>query len=69
LKNKKIIIRKIVAFRDIKKGELINEKNTAFKRATHGVDVKYYNFIEGKKAKKDINKDDMITFNTIEVEV
>ena len=66
LKNKKITVRKIVASRDIKKGETLNEENITFKRANYGLDARYYTFIEGKRAKKDINKDDVITFNFIE---
>lgn len=65
LKNKKIVIRKIVAARDIKKGEILDENNITFKRATIGLDAKYYTFIEGKRAKKDIDRDSIITFNLI----
>lgn len=66
LKNKKIIVRKIVASRDIKEGETLNEENITFKRANYGLDARYYTFIDGKGAKKDISKDDVITFNFIE---
>ena len=66
LKNKKSVIRKIVASRDIKEGETLNEENITFKRANYGLDARYYTFIDGKGAKKDISKDDVITFNFIE---
>jgi len=66
LKNKKIVVRKIVAAIDIRKGDVLNEKNITFKRAKYGLDAKYYTLIKGKRAKKDINKDDAITFDFIE---
>jgi N-acetylneuraminate synthase len=54
LKNKKIIIRKIVATRDIKKGEILDENSITFKRAKEGLTANYYKLVEGKKAKKNI---------------
>lgn len=66
LENKKIIVRKIVASRDVRKGETLNEENVIFKRTNYGLDARYYTFIDGKRAKKDISKDDVITFNFIE---
>nr|QNO48820.1 hypothetical protein IMBEDNDK_00030 [Methanosarcinales archaeon ANME-2c ERB4] len=66
LKNKKITVRKIVASKGIKKGEPLNEDNITFKRAKYGLDARYYIFVDGKRAKKDISKDDAITFDFIE---
>ncbi|HJH26807.1 MAG TPA: N-acetylneuraminate synthase [Methanophagales archaeon] len=66
LENKKIIRRKIVATRDIKKGEVLNEENITSKRANYGLEAKYYPFIEGKRAKRDISKDEVISFDIIE---
>lgn len=65
LKNKKITIRKIIAARDIEKGEVLNEDNITFKRANYGFDAKYYTFIEGKRAKKYIKKDELITWERL----
>jgi len=66
LKNKEITVRRIVAARDIKKGEILDENNLTFKRANYGLDAKYYTFVEEKRARKDINKDDVIIIGDIE---
>lgn len=66
LGNKKLVLRKIVAARDIKEGELLNESNMDFKRANQGLPTKYYTLIEGKKAKRFIKKDELIYLDTIE---
>ena len=66
LKNKRIVTRKIVAARDIKKGEVLNEENITFKRANEGLMANYYKLIEGKKAKKTIKLDEPINLSEIE---
>lgn len=65
LKNKEITIRRIVASKDIKMEEVLNEENITFKRANKGLEAKYYRLIEGKKVKKDIDKDEVITLNLV----
>jgi N-acetylneuraminate synthase len=64
--NKKIIRRKIVAARNIKKGEVLNEENVTFKRANEGLTANYYKLIEGKNAKKTIKLDEPINLSEIE---
>lgn len=61
LTNKKIVVRKIVASRDIKKDERLNETNLAFKRANFGLESKYFNLIRNKKANKPIKRNEIIS--------
>ena len=65
-KIKKVVRKSIVAGVDIIGGDKIRENMLAFKRAGVGLGPKYLNKIIGKKAKKDINKDDIITSGLIE---
>lgn len=65
LENKKVIIRKIVSQKFIKKGEILNEGNIAFKRAKGGLTTDYYKFIEGKKTKKDIKANELIKLKDV----
>jgi len=65
LQNKQVIVKRLVAMRDIKKGEILNENNITSKRASYGLEVKYFSILIGHKAKKNINKDDIITLNLI----
>ncbi len=62
---KKLIIRKIVASQDIKKGEILNEKNITFKRAEGGLTTDFYKFIEGKRAKKEIRLNELINLKGV----
>ncbi len=55
--------RSIVAARPIKKGEIINEEDIDYKRPGTGIQPKYYNFIVGKEAKRDIEFDELISKN------
>ena len=66
IKNKKIIIRRIVAARDIEKGEMLNEDDITFKRAKEGLMANYYKLIEGKKSKRNIKLDEPINLSEIE---
>ena len=52
--------RSIVAACDIKKGEIFSENNIDYKRPGTGISPKYYEFIIGKTAKRDIEYDEMI---------
>ena len=65
LKNKELVIRKIVASRNIKKGEILSEDNMAFKRAKGGLTTKYYKFIENKKVRRNIKSDELIKLDDI----
>lgn len=56
----------IVASRNIKKGEMIELKDLDYKRPGNGLSPKYYKELIGKKLMKDIEKDEQITFSSIE---
>jgi N-acetylneuraminate synthase len=60
LKNREIVVRRIVASKNIEEGSVLNDENISFKRANHGLEAKYYNLICGRKIKNDIKKDDII---------
>ncbi len=52
--------RSIVAARNIEKGEIIREEDLDYKRPGNGIAPKYYEFLIGKAAKRDIMYDEMI---------
>ena len=52
--------RSLVAIKDIKKGEILDEKNFWSKRPGTGISSKYYFDYLGKKAKKNIKADTLI---------
>jgi len=56
----------IVASRNIKAGEVITFNDLCFKRPGTGIMPKFYKEIIGKKARKDINKDEQINFGVIQ---
>jgi len=62
---KKVVRRSIVAKMGIPKGTAITEDMLDFKRPGVGIEPKYLNEIIGKKAKKDIKPDGLITFDKL----
>lgn len=52
--------RSIVAARAIKKGEIINEEDLNYKRPGTGIPPKYYKFLIGKVAQRDIEYDEIL---------
>lgn len=52
--------RSIVAARDIQKGQVITEEDLDYKRPGTGISPKYYRFLIGKKAVRDIKYDELI---------
>ncbi|MCY6483563.1 N-acetylneuraminate synthase [Clostridium aestuarii] len=56
----------IVAFRNINKGEIIKLEDLDYKRPGDGLSPKYYKSLIGKKANKNINKDEQLTFGVFE---
>jgi len=62
---RKIARRSIVASRDIKKGELITIETLRVKRPGTGLAPKFIKYILTKKAKIDIKKNELITFDKI----
>ena len=56
----------IVASRYIKAGECIKTIDLDYKRPGTGLSPKFYNYIIGKKANRDIKMDELISFNMVE---
>jgi len=52
--------RSIVAARPIKKGKIITEADLDYKRPGSGISPKFYKFIVGKEAKRDLDYDEII---------
>ena len=52
--------RSIVAARPIKKGEIITCEDIDYKRPGNGISPKYYKFVVGKEAKRDLEYDEII---------
>ncbi len=52
--------RSIVAARPIKKGEIITEADIDYKRPGTGISPKYYEFVIGKEAKRDLEYDEIL---------
>ncbi len=64
-KTKKTARKSIVANANIKKGEIIKKNMLIIKRPGTGIEPKYFSKILGRKAKKDIKKDELIFWNQI----
>jgi len=62
---KKIVRRSIVAKVEIPKGTVVTENMLDFKRPGVGIEPKYLNEVVGKRAKKDIKPDELITFDKL----
>ena len=60
------IRRSLVAARNISKGEIINIDNIIFRRPQNGIPANEFYNINGKKALKDICKDDILQIQDIE---
>jgi len=60
LKNRKLVRKSIVAFKDIKKGEKFSTNNITTKRPAYGKSPMLYDLYLEKKAKKNYLKDDFI---------
>jgi len=60
MRNLEVMRRKIVAAREIKKGENFSLDNIAFKRAEGGITPNYCDLIIGKAASKNYQQDDII---------
>jgi N-acetylneuraminate synthase/N,N'-diacetyllegionaminate synthase len=58
--------RSIVASRNIKKGETINEESITFKRPANGLAPRFYDNITGKRATRDIVVDEIIQKDMIQ---
>ncbi len=58
--------RSIVASRNIKNGEIINEYNITFKRPATGLSPRLYDDIIGKKAARDILSDEILQMDMVQ---
>lgn len=63
--NAKLVRKSIVASKDIAKGTKITEKMLTIKRPGIGIKPKEFNNLIGKKAKKDIKKDNLIKWSDL----
>jgi N-acetylneuraminate synthase/N,N'-diacetyllegionaminate synthase len=66
LEMRKIARRSIVAAKDIDRGDVIDRKMVTFKRPGTGLAPKYVNIIIGRRAKADIRRNELITFDKIQ---
>lgn len=57
--------RSIVAARDLKAGEVLCESDIDYKRPGTGISPKYYEFVIGRQLKKDVQYDELITWEDI----
>ena len=60
LKNMQVARKSIVASRDVKIGEILDENNLAVKRPGNGISPMRWDEIVGSIAKKDYKEDDLI---------
>lgn len=62
---KNVARRRLVAKKDLNKGELLSSDCVSFKRASEGIFVQYWELIEGKVLNKNLRKNQEITFSDI----
>ena len=55
-----VVLKRILAAKDIKEGELLTDKNLCVKRASNGMTATAWDFVLGTKARKDYNVDEPI---------
>ena len=65
-KIKKVARRSLVANVDIPKGTVIKKEMIAIKRPGTGIEPKYLNVVIGKRAKRDIKKDEVLKWEDLE---
>ena len=63
---KKVARRSLVANVDIPKGTVIKKEMIAIKRPGTGIEPKYLNVVIGKRAKRDIKKDEVLKWEDLE---
>lgn len=61
----KLARRSIIAGRKIPKGKVIEESDLIIKRPGYGIAPKFLNIVLGRTAKKDIEEDDIITWDLV----
>lgn len=58
--------RSIVLTKDMKKGDIIKEDDIDFKRPGRGISPEYWKFVIGRKLKRDMKYDDILTMEDLE---
>ena len=66
-KSKKIANRSLHAAKNLKKGQIISERDLIIKRPNLGIEPRFYKKIIGKKIKRNIIEDKWITWNDVEI--
>ena len=59
-KNAEVVLKRIIAKKPIKKGDVLGEDNLALLRNSEGIPAKYWDLIAGKPAKRDYTEDEPI---------
>ena len=59
-KNAEVVLKRIIAKKPIKKGDVLGEDNLALLRNSEGIPAKYWDLIAGKPAKRDYIEDEPI---------
>lgn len=59
-KNAEVVLKRIIASKPIKKGEILSENNLSLLRSSEGLPAKYWDLVIGKAAKKDYETDQPI---------
>ena len=59
-KNSEVVLKRIIAKKDIRKGEILGEDNLALLRSSNGIPAKYWDLIVRKPAKRDYKEDEPI---------
>lgn len=56
----KVVLKRIVASRPIKKGEILSEDNMTVKRSDNGIKASYWDVVAGRVAQQDYSIDEEI---------
>ncbi|MEH1739361.1 N-acetylneuraminate synthase [Fusobacterium varium] len=65
-KIKEVIRRKIIVFKNLKKGDILKEEDLIFKRSNNGIEAEFYKMIIGKKIKRDLKEETIISWDDLE---
>ena len=58
--NSEVVLKRIIAIKQIKAGEMLNESNLALLRSSSGIPAKYWDLVAGKPATRDYDIDEPI---------
>ena len=65
-KIKEVVRRKIIIFKNLKKGHILKEEDLIFKRSNNGIEAEFYKIIIGKKIKRDLKEETIISWDDLE---